>query len=501
MQNTVLDAGTDARVAKFSKKGLEILDLGFFELFEIWDSSLSVNTILESSHPKKDSVIKSPHRPKHEKSPVPSVGGVSASASNTSSSSLPERDASRTVNFAEPLPKEEKEVPKKGARKVFGRLFRKKDPISSSTPLLLEVPNTPAALTTSFERVSIEQGAVPLSPPPTGGLVEPQLHHKSSTLLPPILDLQATLIRSSEHSRRPASYVWIVRRWLKKNRGEGLKAMLSAAGDKMSSLNFPGLNMAQDDQLMEIEIRFDWERNDKRKTKRGRQPSTRVKRGSVNNEEGGNIGRMPSMTELKPRAGSRTRSSPDRESVSVVSRDHAVESDREEESDPEDSENPWTCTMTLRRLQPLTRPSSKFLNPSPTSSHIRPATSSGRLENPRLERPLSMTSNLSAEPRDENTPVRVKIASLHPAPHHPKIVAQLKVPYPLPDIDVHQGIVYRRKGKRSEKEAVRKEQAYMLSAEEIKDIICTTAFWMIVREGFGGVGKEKRKGDGWRIRG
>jgi hypothetical protein len=111
-----------------------------------------------------------------------------------------------------------------------------------------------------------------------------------------------------------------------------------------------------------------------------------------------------------------------------------------------------------------------------------------------------MSSNLSAEPRDDGAPIRVKIASLHPAPHHPKVVAQLKVPYPLPDVDISQGVVYRRKGKRTEHEAVRKEQDYMLSAEEIKDIICTTAFWMIVREGFGGVGKEKRKGDGWRIR-
>jgi len=74
------------------------------------------------------------------------------------------------------------------------------------------------------------------------------------------------------------------------------------------------------------------------------------------------------------------------------------------------------------------------------------------------------------------------------------------VPYPLPDVDVHQGIVYRRKGKRTEKDNVRKEQSFILSAEEIKDIICTTGFWMIVREGFGGVGKERRKGDGWRIR-
>ena len=41
----------------------------------------------------------------------------------------------------------------------------------------------------------------------------------------------------------------------------------------------------------------------------------------------------------------------------------------------------------------------------------------------------------------------------------------------------------------------------LLSAEEIKDAVCCTALWLVVREGFGGVGRVKRQGDGWRIRG
>ena len=39
-----------------------------------------------------------------------------------------------------------------------------------------------------------------------------------------------------------------------------------------------------------------------------------------------------------------------------------------------------------------------------------------------------------------------------------------------------------------------------LSAEEIKDMVCSTGLWLVVREGFGGVGRVSRKGDGWRIR-
>lgn len=495
MQNIVLDAGTDAKVAKFSKKGLELIDLGFLELFEVWDSSLSLNMPLESLHANRESIIKTP--PKQEKSPETSVGDDSADAS---SSSLPESDTPRPKDFApRPVVKEEKETPKKGARKVFGRLFRKKDSISNPAQFL-EIPQTHNGLASALSRLSVEKSQQPMSPPPTSTTI-PEAHSQAiSLLLPPVLDLQATLIKSKERSRRPTAFVWVIRKWLKKNRGEGLKAMFSAAGDKMSSFSFPGLNLTQDDRAMEVEVRFDWTRNDKRKSKRGRQSSTLAKRSSVISGEGGSINRVPSVTETKTQS---ERSSPDHESESVASHNPAVESDGGDESDPEDSENPWTCMMTIRRLHPLTRPPSQFLTPSPTLSNIRPSTSGGRLEltpQPQHGRPLSTTSNISSDPRDDNTSVRVKIASLHPAPHHPKIVAQLKVPYPLPDVDVHQGIVYRRKGKRSEKEAVRKEQSFMLSAEEIKDIICTTAFWMIVREGFGGVGKEKRKGDGWRIR-
>ena len=39
-----------------------------------------------------------------------------------------------------------------------------------------------------------------------------------------------------------------------------------------------------------------------------------------------------------------------------------------------------------------------------------------------------------------------------------------------------------------------------LTAEEIKDVVCGTGLWLVVREGFGGVGRVNRKGDGWRIR-
>ena len=42
-----------------------------------------------------------------------------------------------------------------------------------------------------------------------------------------------------------------------------------------------------------------------------------------------------------------------------------------------------------------------------------------------------------------------------------------------------------------------KDTGLMLTAEGIKDIV---AIWLIVREAMGGVGKDRRKGDGWKSR-
>jgi hypothetical protein len=40
----------------------------------------------------------------------------------------------------------------------------------------------------------------------------------------------------------------------------------------------------------------------------------------------------------------------------------------------------------------------------------------------------------------------------------------------------------------------------VMTAEEVKDVVCTTGLWLMVREGFGGLNGKKRKGDGWKIR-
>ncbi len=173
------------------------------------------------------------------------------------------------------------------------------------------------------------------------------------------------------------------------------------------------------------------------------------------------------MSTLAPLAEPARASSPN-PPASIATTNTTGEDDGEE-SDPEDSETPWTCTLHLRsriyahrRSSTVSHPDHPPLDPSP------------------------------AEPRVD---VKLKVATLSPAPHHPKVVAQIKTPLPLRDVLVDEGVVRRRSAGLPGEESV-----LVLTAEEIKDVVSCTGLWVIVREGYGGLAK-KRKGDGWLIRG
>jgi len=143
-------------------------------------------------------------------------------------------------------------------------------------------------------------------------------------------------------------------------------------------------------------------------------------------------------------------------------------------SDPEDSETPWTCTLVVSR----SGGGASAALPSPSS----PDGSGG----------------------SDDATVRVRVATFSPTPHHPKVVALLKVPFPLPDISVDRMQVCRRsvsaQGIARPSWNIDSPEGLMLTAEEIKDVVSSTGLWLVVRESIGGVGKVSRKGDGWRIR-
>lgn len=94
-----------------------------------------------------------------------------------------------------------------------------------------------------------------------------------------------------------------------------------------------------------------------------------------------------------------------------------------------------------------------------------------------------------ATPAPHRPNIRIKVATLSPTPHHPKVVSILKVPYPLPDIEIE------RVGFSSHNDL-----GLVLTAAEIKDVISCTGLWLAVREGFGGLRRVGTGGDGKRLR-
>ena len=230
---------------------------------------------------------------------------------------------------------------------------------------------------------------------------------------------------------------------------------------------------------------------------------------------------------------------------------HSREDDDGDESDPEDSETPWSCCLTIHSVRgkvDIEKERERELlaaslhSSSRAKSHssappliTRASGSSGATQStlhtpPGSQTHPARTSTSSSSPPPPAPLLRLKIATLSPAPHHPKVVAQLKVPFPLPDVEIDRararkriigpnGIPmvrapsgYGREDDRDEEDDVGnvmrrgssglgRYEGLMLTAEEIKDVLSSTAFWVVVREGLGGVGKVNRKGDGWRIRG
>lgn len=118
-------------------------------------------------------------------------------------------------------------------------------------------------------------------------------------------------------------------------------------------------------------------------------------------------------------------------------------------SDPEDSETPWHCIV---RVPAHKRRRGKTGRPSKYAQ-------SGQV-----------------------------VASLYPAPHHPRIVAQLKVPYDLEPIAT--GLAST--APQASSVAGDAGEEILLSVENIKDVVSTTAMWLVVREEFAGLGRKKK---------
>ncbi|KAF9074364.1 hypothetical protein BDP27DRAFT_1416247 [Rhodocollybia butyracea] len=665
MTNTIVDAGTDAKIAKFTKKGLEMIDLAMLEVVEVWPAPANVNagsargSLDEGGGRarKRLSLVGNPHlRPSASRptTPDPERFTPGSSVVSVSSAGLSVADDNHNHYESSPAP------PTVQKKNIFGKLFKRKDvdltptppyiipPSPTKTPTQaphshsLLVPSSPTSnvsrhgrnLSASMANFNRRGGSASPSRPgsssgtseglgirgfmskhvrpsnmhgddvhtrdyayePEFGGVHPDSNVLSTTssristasrtsnhsnshepppmsstnsssvpsstastatiILPATLGIQPTLSapggpstlglfvnftsggypppKSLGFGRGPRLYVWVIRKWIKgperahplengtlfggKKSPRGMGGMLSPTPHGVDGA---GAN------LSEIEVRVEWKRGKKSKSKKskkvgaedgeGRDISRNVSRSgsqrrasrtrtgvrgvAAEQSPSGSMSSLPSETSYAREALSdsvreRDRKTRNRQSTTSASRTSMERSDDDEEtgkgegndSDPEDSETPWTFAGI-------------------------------------------------------KLPLKLKIATLSPTPHHPKVVALLKVPYPLPDLEVQKMELRKRPGlmggvapapptpgllsaststsatsttptptptgsafpstpKASEGAVPLSPpmQGLVLKAEEIKDVVCSTGLWVVVREGFGGVGKVSRKGDGWRIR-
>ncbi|KAF9562899.1 hypothetical protein CPC08DRAFT_761204 [Agrocybe pediades] len=402
------------------------------------------------------------------------------------------------------------------------------------------------------ELVSLKQQQLQLRPPVLGiqptfvSSAGPTPHIPPAVASPLVAALSPRM--SSEipenllQGQRALMYVWLVRRWLKRQPSafgghanesglfaglgvsrSGKGASASVHSQENSSLGNNGLAYGG------VEVRFEWKRaktKDSGKGSKGRKKSRRGRAMTTTNTtdggaSDGEVERSRSVrrnrtrerdasttagtTDPKERVKSeekkRNRMSTGSFSTTTASTEEnsttTAPEDDGEESDPEDSETPWVCTLKIRR-----------------------AAAPGALPIPMQQQQQGDQGGKAQylAPVIPTQVLRVKVGTLSPTPHHPKVVAMLKVPFPLPDVEVERMGIVRRKGfplpgqgeeqeknsgngaEEREREEREPYHGLTLTAEEIKDMVCSTGLWLVVREGFGGVGRVSRKGDGWRIR-
>lgn len=464
MPTTILDAGTDAKVAKFAKRGLEVINLAFLEPIEVRPSTPANGSLAASASARASlddsfrefgatpcTSLRRPVSPARPDTTHPTV--------NASDHLQP---PSINLPLAPPLPPPDMPPPR-STKNLFTKMFKKKGvspPLSIAVPLPNEVVTPQPSPFRSTVRLSEE---APVSQPDTP-------HHNDARPCTPltstttsqtaVLGVHSTLYPPVSNPRaRPTKYIWVVRKWLKGSDTSILNGMMGklSVGSREASLP----------DAPHIEVRFEWSREQKkgsiRKSRPDKSSNSRERSRSPTRR------RLPSNTLPRPAPQTLSPDTHDHRS-SIVSHHssgsdsaasqassarHAEESGNE--SDPEDSETAWTCLVTVQRLGQL---------------------------------PLHHQNGMR-EPT-----IRLKVATLAPTPHHPKVVGLLKMPFPLPDIEVERLVVRRRlvTAQGISKTTAPNTGEFILTAEEIKDTVSSTALWLVVREAFGGVGRERKKG-------
>jgi hypothetical protein len=346
-------------------------------------------------------------------------------------------------------------------RKFLGKMFKKKTSQDFANPR--KSPSPSFSNLSAHEKLPSVPAPLP-RPPSSAGVVAPAADHAalgaptfgtsplvvarrtSGVTSDTALGITSSVSYSSlAPSTRPVGYTWTVKRWAKRNT-EGWAAHLVAAAAA-------GLDMVNG-ALTGEDVVFEWVKQrpavpsgvgvSRRLSiattsrSRSRPPSTIDRHSpptttaSLHPPKRDSVPGSPTL-DARPEPVRRVSAS-----ASPISR-HSPEPDAlsvnhtDDESDPEDSETPWTCSIWVKK-----------------------------------------------------TGHRQLLGTLTPAPHHPKVIAQLKIPTRLDAVALAEV-----KGSRSDI-AKRVKAEVALTEENLKDVVCVTAMWLVAREEFGGLGRRRR---------
>ena len=344
MTNTVLDAGTDAKVAKFHKRSMEILALAVFECIEVWPSfgrggaahvaflnaSNGANTsgaggslgerflltcliklrcklvilvshVFEFGMEDPDALLVTP---------TSSAISLSSAGSHTphpyaqpspTTPKMPASSAYMSRGNVTPV------GPQSGAKRIFGKIFKRKDTQSPETPVAatgshsrtgsgevrgLASPSASEAghgaslmPSAASKRRSVNASSPTpsnFSLPPVPGTSQSGSGSAQPHLQPAVLGIQPSLSSPvTPPLGRPTRYVWVVRKWLKGadngllggvmrgvsmvGAGIGMTGIAERAGGghpNVSTAGGSGISAG-------VEVRFEWVRDNRRASGKG----------------------------------------------------------------------------------------------------------------------------------------------------------------------------------------------------------------------------------------
>ncbi|TFY55585.1 hypothetical protein EVG20_g9268, partial [Dentipellis fragilis] len=243
MTNVIVDAGTDAKVARFMKRGLELIGLAVLEPVEVFGTSSSFAIRAPgpaSSGSARTSIDAQDLRvsPRPGEHPLPHAEGPhtpTSSSLSVSSAGYDHADSMKTPTGPSISQAAQQQQPT-GAKKIFGKLFKRKDsqaPTSSNRNLPTPPPSASSVNTTFSKPSRTRTLGVPsnrgkrlsgLGIAPSATIAEPPSATSQSfvppaagpVLQPAILGVQPLLSAPTYPPHgRPHSYAWVVRRWIK----------------------------------------------------------------------------------------------------------------------------------------------------------------------------------------------------------------------------------------------------------------------------------------------